>query len=85
MSDQPALIVGRAELPEVITVAEQARDAGQRIRAADAHDDIDDLKQRCLAFINSQEKGTPSPALAMAKTKLEEMVFWIRRHRERQA
>jgi hypothetical protein len=76
MSDTPSA------LPEVITVAEQAKAAGQRIRHTDDVDDIDTLKTHCLSFINHQGH---SEALAMSKTKLEEMILWLRRHRERQS
>jgi hypothetical protein len=44
------------------------------------HDDIDEFKARALAFCNAQAGRTTH--LAIAKTKLEEMVYYLRRHRE---
>ena len=73
----------RPDLPETISIDEQARAAGRRgqeIRPADDRDDIDALREQCFAFINGQGQ---SEALAYAKTKADEMIFWLRRHRER--
>jgi hypothetical protein len=66
------------------TLDELATAAGRKptdIRPAGESDDIDILRAHCTAFMVSQGK---SEALSMAKSKLEEMIFWLRRHRERQ-
>lgn len=78
---QPGLTVGRVELPETITVAEQARAAGRQDIRPPGADDIDAFRTQCFGFINGQSGS--SEALAMAKTKADEMVFWLRRARER--
>ena len=82
MSDEERradLVVGRVELPEVITIAEQAKAAG-RNEVRRGTDDIDEFRSHCVAFLNAQGAGDP---LSMARTKMDEMIFWLRRHRER--
>jgi hypothetical protein len=51
------------------------------IRQFGERDDIDAFKKEALAFCNAQTGK--SNDLAFAKTKLEEMVYHLRRHRER--
>lgn len=41
--------------------------------------DIDALRDHCHAFIEQQiQRSGPSPALAMAKSKTDEMIYWLR-------
>ena len=76
----PPLTMGRVELPEVVTVHEQAKHAGrQEIRTG--RDDIDELRMHCTAFMDRE--GGAGTDLSMARTKMDEMIFWLRRHRER--
>ena len=73
-----------SELPEHISTAEIRADAQMRvggsIRPADDRDDIDELRAHCKAFIDAMGSGHQ---ISMARTKLSEMVFWLRAFRER--
>jgi hypothetical protein len=72
----------RPELPEVITVAEQAQAAGRKtgdILPPGAHPDLDALRDHIRGFLPD---GT-SQAAMMAKSKAEELLFWLRAARNR--
>jgi hypothetical protein len=71
------------DLPETITVKEQAQASGQgKILPIGAYPDIDQLRDHVRAFLMA-EQHQGGEALAMAKTKATEMDFWLRTHRGR--
>lgn len=63
-----------SELPETVSVDEQARPAG-RVRI-DMGDPVTALHEQCKQFIENANMS--SHARMMALPKLDEMVFWIR-------
>jgi hypothetical protein len=72
------------DLPETVTVEEQAKAAGQgKILPIGAYPDLDRFRETVQAFLRS-EQPQHGEALAMAKTKATEMDFWLRTHRGRQ-
>ena len=62
-----------SDLPDPPTLSTMAERAGQ-IRSPEP-DEIDRFRHTCLAFIATQGD---SHAAAMAKSKAEEMIFWVR-------
>lgn len=50
---------------------------------ADRNADIDELRDHCRAFID--QMGHQSQATAMARTQLDEMIYWLRVARDREA
>jgi hypothetical protein len=70
-----------SDLPETISVEEQARAAGMgKILPVGAYPDIDQLRDHIQTFFKA-ERNQDNHALAMAKTKAAEMDFWLRAHR----
>jgi len=63
--------------PDPPNLIEMAMHAGQ-IRPP-GHDEVDQLRFHVLDFIKAQ--GESGHALTMAKTKCEELIFWLRAHR----
>jgi hypothetical protein len=51
------------------------------IRTAET-DDIDELRHHCRAFLNAER---PSTQISLARSKLDEMIYWLRAHRAREA
>lgn len=71
------------DLPERITVEEQAHAAGKgTILPVGAYPDIDRLRDFIKTFLMA-EKNQDATALAIAKTKAAELDFWLRTHRSR--
>lgn len=44
---------------------------------------IDEFRDHCRAFIAEIERGGPSLNLAMAKSKADEMIYWLRADEQR--
>ena len=69
-----------SRLPKEISVREQAEAAGRAaIRPLGDVDEIDRLRQHCSSAIDALGAGDGS---AMARTKLAEMIFWMRAQKE---
>jgi hypothetical protein len=51
------------------------------IRVAEP-DDIDELRHHCRAFLNAERQ---SHQISMARSKLDEFIYWLRAHRAREA
>ena len=65
-----------SELPEQVTIDQQAQVAG-RVRAdVDGSDPITALREHCLRFIEGA--NLPQHQRMMAIPKMDEMIFWIR-------
>ena len=45
-------------------------------------DDIDELRDHCRAFLDEQSRSTQ---VALARSKMDEMIFWLRANRSREA
>ncbi len=79
---EEAAQVSGARLPEGVSIDEQAKVAGRRTSdLRHGHDDIDTLAAVLKDFCDHQLPS--SDALASARTKFTEGLFWLRTHRDR--
>ena len=67
-----------SELPETISIAEQAQASGRQILPPGADPEIDALREHCRGFIAAMPGDPKAHGIIMAKTKLEELIFWLR-------
>jgi hypothetical protein len=68
------------EQPDQISVEEQATVAG-RMRAPDL-DPVDVLRLTIRKFMDNMPGDPRGHNLAQARTKLDEMIFWLRAHEQ---
>jgi hypothetical protein len=69
------------DLPETISVKEQAEAAGKgKILPIGAYPDIDELRDHIQSFLR-QERPRHDQALAVARTKADELIYWLRANR----
>lgn len=73
-----------SDLPEKITVQEQAQAAGMGKIPVGAYPDIDALRDQIDHMLQA-ERPQNSHALIMAKVKATELDFWLRTHRGKHA
>lgn len=52
----------------------------QQMRPIDDHDDVDALRDHIKRFLDAEP---PGHCIMMARPKLEELIFWLRSHRNR--
>jgi hypothetical protein len=74
------------DLPDTVTVEEQAQAAGRKpqgILPVGAYPDLDEFRDRVMGFLQSQPHADGSVPLMMAKSKAGELDYWLRAHRNR--
>ena len=75
---RPSGVGGSAHLPETISVVEQAVMAGKPVMLPTGVADA--LRAYCKTVLDSLGGDPKGHALMLARTKMDEMVFWVRAH-----
>ena len=63
--------------PERVSVAEQAAASGASARNTDG---VDELRAHCKQFIDTLPGDPKGHHISQARSKLDEMIFWLRAH-----